>query len=477
MSETSEMMPTFGPNTTVIRASDLNRIQHGLIPERERQSDHLRLKKQFLKEQSAERVKNWGNTIDGQRRLKENRLKEKFDKEEAERVKLDEKEAQIAYAARKEQIVRANKLLYEQDDKVKALHGALLLSDVMKEREMQLEIKRRKKAFDKMLAEREHDDLMARLDEAERKEDEKEELMWQKAQENAKIQREQLAESRRLYAVKKEAEFKEGQIIMEQAKAAIQEEIQKEQMRRDRAKQAVADTQKANEQLEKLRAQQKEMETLEEERIKAYSKWKEETEAARKKEAADKHNEKQRLRQAMIDHQYELLMQMKNTEAERLDNEVREAEEKSDALAAAKAERRRREQESINRSRQLQLAAKREAEMRKRMDNEEFRRQWEERNRELTEEEEQEKREYHERELKLQSYLQRQMDEITRQKEVEKSIDAEEAALAEAALKENQARFQQYSSHLMNEWALEGKSLLPIQQVVKKLGKTSLRAD
>ena len=57
---------------------------------------------------------------------------------------LDVEEAKIQAAARKEMLDRAKKLQYMETDKVKALQGALLLTEVLKEREKQLGRKSRR---------------------------------------------------------------------------------------------------------------------------------------------------------------------------------------------------------------------------------------------------------------------------------------------------------------------------------------------
>jgi hypothetical protein len=61
--------------------------------------------------------------------------------EEAVKKEVDRQEAKIKAEARQLQIERANKMLYDETDKVKSFHSALLLSDVLKEREHQIAYK------------------------------------------------------------------------------------------------------------------------------------------------------------------------------------------------------------------------------------------------------------------------------------------------------------------------------------------------
>lgn len=55
----------------------------------------------------------------------------------------DKAEALLRETRRREQIERAQKMLFDESDKVKALHSRVLLSDVIAEREKQMEYKKR----------------------------------------------------------------------------------------------------------------------------------------------------------------------------------------------------------------------------------------------------------------------------------------------------------------------------------------------
>uniref|UniRef100_A0A8C4YC82 Trichohyalin-plectin-homology domain-containing protein n=1 Tax=Gopherus evgoodei TaxID=1825980 RepID=A0A8C4YC82_9SAUR len=102
---------------------------------KERKDMHLR---------SKAVVKNWPNTIAGQaqRKLKARKLRE--EKEEEERKLLDLEEAQFQAAKRKEAIEEAKTYQYYQNERVKGLHVSLLLTEVLKERDAQIEFKKTK---------------------------------------------------------------------------------------------------------------------------------------------------------------------------------------------------------------------------------------------------------------------------------------------------------------------------------------------
>ncbi|NXX13154.1 CC173 protein, partial [Podargus strigoides] len=79
-----------------------------------------------------------------QEKLKAKKLRE--EKEEEERKLLDLEEEQIQAAKRKEAIDRAKTYLYYQNQRVKGLHSALLLAEVLKERDAQVEFKKLNKS-------------------------------------------------------------------------------------------------------------------------------------------------------------------------------------------------------------------------------------------------------------------------------------------------------------------------------------------
>uniref|UniRef100_A0A669QB90 Trichohyalin-plectin-homology domain-containing protein n=1 Tax=Phasianus colchicus TaxID=9054 RepID=A0A669QB90_PHACC len=109
-----------------------------LAEQKERKEMHLR---------SKAAVKDWTNTIMAQRKLKARKLRE--EKQEEERKLLDLEEAEFQAAKWKETINKAKTYLYHQNERVKGLHSALLLAEVLKERDAQIEFKKLKSDVNK----------------------------------------------------------------------------------------------------------------------------------------------------------------------------------------------------------------------------------------------------------------------------------------------------------------------------------------
>uniref|UniRef100_A0A668AUF3 Cilia and flagella associated protein 210 n=1 Tax=Myripristis murdjan TaxID=586833 RepID=A0A668AUF3_9TELE len=139
------MQPADLRQVTVLSRAEWQRIQdqsnqvnrHGQsIREAAQQRKALHLK-------SQEEVKCWPNTKAGQRQKMLEAKKIREQKEEEQKKLLDIEEAKYQAEKRKEAITKATAQQFYHTDRVKAFHGALLMTEVLKEREAQIELKKR----------------------------------------------------------------------------------------------------------------------------------------------------------------------------------------------------------------------------------------------------------------------------------------------------------------------------------------------
>ncbi|XP_069472267.1 cilia- and flagella- associated protein 210 [Ambystoma mexicanum] len=119
--------------------------------------------KDALHQRSKEIVKNWTNTIAGQRQMRLKSKLQREEKEEAEKKRLDLEEDELQAVKRRQAIQEAKTKLYCQIDKVKRFHGALMLTEAIREREAQIELKNKIACARK----KQDDDQMKRKFEAE----------------------------------------------------------------------------------------------------------------------------------------------------------------------------------------------------------------------------------------------------------------------------------------------------------------------
>ncbi|XP_057293051.1 cilia- and flagella- associated protein 210-like [Hydractinia symbiolongicarpus] len=133
-------------DVAVFQPKDWQRIQNSLTKYNREAEEHAEQKRERekLHAKSKKLVKNWENTIEGQRLKKLQARKIREEQEELERQEIDIAEAKLQAEKRKEAIQRAKQLQYYDTDRVKGFHGALLLTEVLKERDAQIEMKKAK---------------------------------------------------------------------------------------------------------------------------------------------------------------------------------------------------------------------------------------------------------------------------------------------------------------------------------------------
>uniref|UniRef100_A0A671YSD2 Cilia and flagella associated protein 210 n=2 Tax=Sparus aurata TaxID=8175 RepID=A0A671YSD2_SPAAU len=136
---------------TVLTKAEWLRIQDELnkVHKEEESVREAAKQREALHLQSKEVVKLWPNTLAGQRQKKLEAKKIRDELEEEKKKGIDREEAKYQEQKRKEAIEKANTQLFYQNDRVRGLHSGLLLTEVLKERETQIELKQRMKSASK----------------------------------------------------------------------------------------------------------------------------------------------------------------------------------------------------------------------------------------------------------------------------------------------------------------------------------------
>merc|ERR1719217_1400691 len=162
---------------------------------------------------SNARKSKWPNTIEALREKKDRMRAEKFEAEEKLRVEIDREEEALQAEKRRLAIERANKMLYDSTDRVKALHSKLMLADVMEERERQIEVKQRQRLREVEAEERwyqKQQDAIRRMDAEEDLRDEEEMV---KRAEVGKVRAEQIEAQKHAQQLKMEELKREGEMM------------------------------------------------------------------------------------------------------------------------------------------------------------------------------------------------------------------------------------------------------------------------
>uniref|UniRef100_A0A670XP44 Trichohyalin-plectin-homology domain-containing protein n=1 Tax=Pseudonaja textilis TaxID=8673 RepID=A0A670XP44_PSETE len=132
---------------TILPKAEWQRIQDSLTA-RARETAQILAEKKARKDlhlKSQALVKNWTHTIAGMSQQKLKGKKVRQQREEEEKRKVDLEEAKYQAQKRKEKIEEAKLQQYYENDRVKSFHRALLYSEVLKERDAQIEFKKQHK--------------------------------------------------------------------------------------------------------------------------------------------------------------------------------------------------------------------------------------------------------------------------------------------------------------------------------------------
>eukprot|EP00752_Nemacystus_decipiens_P009459 g8458.t1 len=152
-------MPAKGERVVLTQA-ELDQIRAKVTPTPETDADARR---RHLKKLSDERVSHWPNTLEAQRKNKENWKKEQEELVESKRRDIDKAEAFLQRQLRAETIKRANDKLYEQTGKMKLLRSNLLYAEVIETRKDQITEKAERRGEEEALAAAYHEEIKRKV--------------------------------------------------------------------------------------------------------------------------------------------------------------------------------------------------------------------------------------------------------------------------------------------------------------------------
>jgi hypothetical protein len=419
-----------------------------------------------LKKLSDDKISRWPNTLAARRKHKEEARSRRLKAEEDARLANDKRLAAERALDRKVRIERANRMIYEQTDRMKVLRSKRMMADIQKHREKQV---KSKKSFGRYEVEIERLwqlELKRQMSEYDKKEELEKMKREKKHIDLAVTQKKQLEEYKQRYIDRLYAEREEGLRIAEQCVREVKEDKAKEQAIKNRAKANMVATMKGNEELKLIRAKLAEEEAKEDAKIAAYAKAKENRVRMRAEREKEQFDRAQAKRQQIIDAATKRLAEFTSNSEQRLANQIAEARAKEDEKAANKAEKQRLMREAIEESRLMQLEMARK---RKEEDDalaEEMSRRWKERSKQLSEAEKRDRREAFERNKAHQLFLLKQVEEKNNRASAEREADLREAAFAAKINEEDEGRFYKEVEKALIEMKEEDPELntLPVKR-------------
>ncbi len=208
---------------SILGLGDFLRIRNSIVPP-EKEEDERKRFDQSLKKISQNKMREWPDSIEMAKKNKLESRKKIFFEKEMEKRSIDEQEKKFQEKQKEIVIERANKLLFESQDPVKSFNSKMLLSDVLKEREYQKEIKNRRIQMESDIERKWLEMEREIMQENERKEQNKKEEEMNKKREQMRFINEQFHD----YKIKRIKEYQdsviEGEIIKLASKQALDDE-------------------------------------------------------------------------------------------------------------------------------------------------------------------------------------------------------------------------------------------------------------
>ncbi|NXV80835.1 CC173 protein, partial [Atlantisia rogersi] len=429
-----------------------------LAEKKEREEMHLR---------SKAAVKDWPNTIMAlaQQKLKAKQLRE--EKEEEERKLLDLEEEGFQAAKRKEAIDRAKTYLYYQNDRVKGLHNALLLAEVLKERDAQLEFKKLKSDFKKKDEEKKHEEKERECKEAVLREQQKAHQHYMNQQALRRDQLEQIKEHKHqadLAKLENKREAEEIQRLNQLYQLEIQREEEKEQEKKAEH-QRLYHEHVADQKIIKAIEEQKQRE--EDDRIKAHFKAKETIAKLIKQKKAE-------MRRLTQEHQDKIVSQLAvqmnealKKEDDRLARDMAKKEAEQEKNLKEKEAKEKAAIQSIAEYRESVIKMKVEKEREEKEEGKKELHALMEKNRIHLEMEKAKKQRQRDKNMEVQKIQIQQMAEKQAKKEQEKRADLDYDAQREAIALCKEREFQSYAKQVIESESKTTHHLYPLLKASK----------
>ncbi|XP_063174284.1 cilia- and flagella- associated protein 210 [Candoia aspera] len=449
---------------TILPKAEWQRIQDSLTA-RARETARIHAERKARKDmhlKSQALVNNWTNTIAGMSHQKLKGKKVRQQREEEERRKVDLEEAKYQAQKRKEKIEEAKLQQYYANERVKSFHKALLLTEVLKERDAQIEFKKRYK------------NLYSRKDEAiERErlkvvqlEEEKAKTERMKRVQVANNQLEQIKEHEHLANIRKLEEKKEREDIHALTKLYQLEMQEKEQVEREeKVKQRQAHLAYVADQIT-LKAIEKQKQEEEDERVRTHIRAKQAIDKLKKAKEEELHRLTEEERERITNR---LLAQMKKKlvdEDERIAREIAETDEEQVKELKAKEEKFQADLKSIAEHRNSVIKMKEEKEKQERLEGQRILRGLIEADRIYQELERDKKHRNFCANLELQETHVMQIAEKIARDESEKQHDAEYVRQKEVIALCKEQEFQKYAKKVIDDQSKTTQKLYPLLKVL-----------
>ncbi|CAF0796131.1 unnamed protein product [Rotaria sp. Silwood1] len=452
----------------IITKSDLNRIYDNL-DRRQRDKDAVRQeleRKKEMAERSAQITKQWPNTIIGARERKLE-LKKIRDQEEEERKKvLDLEEEKLAAERRREQIEKAKQLQYYETDRVRTFHSALLLTEVLKERDLQIEMKKR---IEQMRQADENEECQ-RYQEAQNEfyktEQEKIENKAKDRANLAKYHLAQMDQRKTQHIQEKHKDQQEGDEYRRLAEQYALEQLELEHFKKVTQKDTKNMYDKVLDDKQKIKQMEQQIDEEEDDELRVYAEAKKKIARLRREKELQAHQEKQEVRDHMIGYLGSL---QKRAEADN-DTQIFRARAQKEAKdlrdEQEKLEKQQKMRESITKHRfETMKRHEAEREMEEREDAEMRRKKAESDRLFLLYQQEKEKQRIQDAQVTAEFHLKQAQERKDRQRDL-KASEMDEIQMDRHMNEVEKQQYQDYTGRVISYMEENGRNTYPMKRVV-----------
>ena len=457
-------------STTVISLTNLREIQNIISPVPTKAEIRKSVDKE-IKKLSDAKVSKWKNTIKNAAKLKLEKEREEFIKKESYRQKLDEEERKYQNMRYNLSLQKARDYYFNSKDIVKTFNTSLFYSDILKEREKQIEINKSRK----LQKEKEEENWVKiekeQIREAELKELEKKKLRKTKSEVEMNIIKQQFNDVKYKRLLEIQDNYFEGEIIKKQANIDILKERKNKEMLRLEQIKKNEEFVKLNEELKKLAEIRKQKEIEEDKKIEMEAKKKEKMENIKRQREKEKFNEKLKRQQKLIDVQFENLKRIKEEQEKRINKDVEIRKVREENEEKIKLEKRNKLLKDIEEQRLDNLKRREENRIKKR--NEELN-EIEEIRKKINAEIEKEKQEYIMRKQKvkeLHEYYKQQIDEKKKKALNEFVLEKRDGLQNRDMINKEEDEFFKFAEEKIKTYHEQGKNIIPMLLELKKYKK------
>ncbi|NXJ10496.1 CC173 protein, partial [Odontophorus gujanensis] len=427
-----------------------------LAERKEQEEMHLR---------SKAAVKDWTNTIMGQaqRKLKAKKLRE--EKQEEERKLLDLEEAEFQAAKRKEAIEKAKTYLYNQNERVKGLHSALLLAEVLRERDAQIEFKKFKSDVHK----KKEEEIERKCKEAILREEEKVHQRYMNRLALCRDQLEQIKERKHRADLAKLEDKREGEEIQRLSQLYQLELLRKMEKEREEKveRQRLYHEHIANQKIIKAVEEQKQME--EDERIRAHFKAKQTIAKLMKEKEEEMRRLTQEQQDKIISQLAAQMSEVLKTEDERIARDIAKKEAAQEKEQKEKEAKKKAVIESIAEHRATVAKMKLEKEREEKAESKKELIALVEKNQIYLETEKAQKQRQRDANIEVQKIQIQQMAEKKAKEQQEKQEDLDYNAQKELIALREEHEFQKYAKQVIESESRTTHHLYPLLKASKDI--------